>query len=275
MAEMRNTPASSLCAQWEALLTEALDGLLSPEDQTRFVAHLAACPSCAALQEQARRGRQWLEYLDQEPQPPAGLADKILAHTGPGHEREADHLAVASSVPAVLVADWRRPSLAMRLRQGFEPRLLMTVAMAFFSIALTLNMTGVRLGELRASDLQPANLRGLVERRLTSASTPIIRYYDHLRFVNHFESKVRGLRRGQQGEGAGAGEALRRAPQSSGESQFHPGPKESARPETTLQHSGNSIFSDALESSLTDREGPMHSSGSTPARRERSKVWIA
>ena len=31
----------------------------------------------------------------------------------------------------------------------------MTAAMAFFSIALTLNLTGIKLTEIRASDLTP------------------------------------------------------------------------------------------------------------------------
>ena len=49
MAERTHIPASSACGEWEMLLADALDGLLTPEDQTRFTAHQAACPACAAL----------------------------------------------------------------------------------------------------------------------------------------------------------------------------------------------------------------------------------
>jgi hypothetical protein len=80
-------------------------------------------------------------------------------------------------------------------RHFAEPRLLMTAAMAFFSIALTLNLTGVRLSGLRLSDLKPTTIRSFMERRVTMASTPIIRYYDHLRFVYEVETRVRELRR--------------------------------------------------------------------------------
>ncbi len=46
----------------------------------------------------------------------------------------------------------------------FQPRFAMTAAMAFFSIALTMNLTGV-LRRLRASDLRPSSLkRDLIER---------------------------------------------------------------------------------------------------------------
>ena len=71
----------------------------------------------------------------------------------------------------------------------------MTAAMAFFSIALTLNFTGVRLSSLRLSDLRPTAVRSFMERRLTTASVPIVRYYDHLRFVYEVESSMRELRR--------------------------------------------------------------------------------
>ncbi len=75
---------------------------------------------------------------------------------------------------------------------------MMTAAMAFFSIALTLNLTGVRLSDLRLSDLRPTAIRSFMERRLTMASTPIIRYYDHLRLVYEVQSRMRELRRTTQ-----------------------------------------------------------------------------
>ena len=37
-----------------------------------------------------------------------------------------------------------------------------------------------------------------MERRLTMASTPIIRYYDHLRLVYEVESRMREMRRNSQ-----------------------------------------------------------------------------
>src|SRR5580698_9922829 len=88
MAEYTNIPSSVACGQWETLLAEALDygldNLSNPSDMAFFAAHMAACPVCAALFEDARRGREWLEFLSPEPEVPAGLLDKILAQTGPG-----------------------------------------------------------------------------------------------------------------------------------------------------------------------------------------------
>src|ERR1035438_6957814 len=206
MAERTNIPNSPACGLWETLLADALDGLLSPRDEATFNAHMAACPACTALYEDSNRGREWLEFLSPEPEVPAGLLDKILAQTGPGQVAGFGLVTSEGTVvpmrPTSIPA-WQRPGLMGRVRRFAEPRLLMTAAMAFFSIALTLNLTGVRLTSLRLSDLRPSAMRSFMERRLTMASTPIIRYYDHLRFVYEVETRMRELRRSNQGEGQG------------------------------------------------------------------------
>src|SRR5579871_411485 len=197
MPERTHIPSSPACGQWETLLADALDGLLRPEDEATFSTHMAGCASCTTLFEEARQGREWLEFLSPEPEVPAGLLDKLLAQTGPG---QVAGLGLATPagivVPVTVIA--QRQSLMARLRRFAEPRLLMTAAMAFFSIAVTLNLTGVRLSHLRMSDLKPTSLKMYVQRQFTTASTPIIRYYDHLRFVYEVQSRVREIRRTTQ-----------------------------------------------------------------------------
>ena len=72
MAERTFIPNSTACVQWEILLADALDGLLRPEDQALFSAHKSLCPACAALFEEARRGREWLEFLSPSRRFPRG-----------------------------------------------------------------------------------------------------------------------------------------------------------------------------------------------------------
>ena len=43
MAERTHIPSSPACGQWETLLADALDGLLKPEDEATFTAHMAVC----------------------------------------------------------------------------------------------------------------------------------------------------------------------------------------------------------------------------------------
>jgi hypothetical protein len=101
-----------------------------------------------------------------------------------------------------VVAFPARPALRFNLRAigqtMLQPRLAMTAAMAFFSIALTLNLTGVHLNELKASDLKPAN----IERNLSDANARAVRYYENLRVVYELESRVRDLQHANDNDSA-------------------------------------------------------------------------
>lgn len=195
-----NFPSSPACGQWETLLADALDGLLRPEDEAIFSTHMATCAACTEMFEEARRGREWLEFLSPEPEVPADLLEKILSGTGHGHVVPG-RLAVAGAPNAMTMPPvWQQTGFSARLKRFAEPRLMMTAAMAFFSIALTLSMAGVRLDVVKIGDLKPANVRSTLEKRIMTASTPIVRYYDHLRFVYEVESRMRELRRETQSE---------------------------------------------------------------------------
>ena len=65
-----------------------------------------------------------------------------------------------------------------------------TLAMAFFSIALTLNLTGVRLNQLKLSDLSPSTLATSVSHQYFTTSAHLTRYYLNLRIVYELESRV-------------------------------------------------------------------------------------
>jgi hypothetical protein len=283
MAERTNIPSSPECGQWETLLPDALDGVLSSGDERIFTAHMAVCPACTELYEESRRGREWLGFLAAEPDVPAGLLDKILAQTGPG-QVEGYGLIPSGSNVLPMPQPWQRPGFMGQVRRFAEPRLLMTAAMAFFSIALTLNLTNVRLSSLRLSDLRPSNVRSFVERRVTMASTPIVRYYDHLRFVYEVESRMREMRRTTE-DGSTQPRPKDSAP---GQSKQDPVRKDGGSrmdpPQQSVSPTINEV-NDLLESSLTfpvltysplsSQEGPAHSGGSQVEVRERSTKWTA
>jgi hypothetical protein len=284
MAERTHIPSSPACGQWETLLADALDGLLKPEDEAIFTAHMAVCANCTALFEESRRGREWLEFLSPEPEVPEGLLDKILAQTGPG-QVAGYGLVPGSSNVMPMPQPWQRPGFMGQVRRFAEPRLLMTAAMAFFSIALTLNLTNVRLSSLRLSDLRPTAVRSFVERRVTMASTPIIRYYDHLRFVYEVETRMRELRRTTESNDTTPQVPKQSAP---GESKQTPGRKDGGSRVDPPQQSVNPTMNDLIDpleasltfpvlpgSSLMGQEGPALSGGSALEVRERSTKWTA
>lgn len=206
------------------MLTDALDGTLSAEDQATFDLHILACTACSQMLSDARRGAAWLEMLKSpRPEPSAALLDRIFAQTSGQKLQEpsatpsrpastillvsnpttllarpqsapADRPQLASSAPNVLPFPTRLAavfSLRVIGHTLLQPRLAMTAAMAFFSVALTLNLTGVQLTQLRPSDLKPSSLK----HDFYEANAHVVRYYDNLRVVYELESRVRDLQR--------------------------------------------------------------------------------
>jgi hypothetical protein len=188
------------CEEWEALLVDFLDGVLPAGEAAGFDAHRQSCTACGEMFAQASQGREWLNFLRAEPQPPRDLIIRILsqtsgaeAHSGVGGDMLP---ASAAMVPAVAGAPfWRDSSMAIATRRFAQPRMLMTTAMAFFSITLTLNMAGVRLTAIRLADLKPAALQTNLNKQYHMASARVVRYYDNWRFLYEMEARVRDLRR--------------------------------------------------------------------------------
>jgi hypothetical protein len=212
------------------MLADALDGALSPEDQALFDRHTAHCGPCAQLLADARRGAAWLEMLrDPRPEPPAALLERILAETsgnvpsaahpieipGTGFQPvpAAIHGGATVLVPAYGVSGYAAQGkvLPFRVRAAaavrasslgqlmLQPRLAMTAAMAFLSIALTLDLTGVRLQDMRASDLRPSSLK----RDFYSANAQVVQYYEGLRVVYELESRVHDLQSATDNDATG------------------------------------------------------------------------
>jgi hypothetical protein len=290
MTERTQFPSSPACGAWETLLADALDGLLKPEDEAQFMAHKAVCPACAALYEEARKGREWLEFLSPEPDVPEGMLERILARTGPGHPTSVPMPAMAGSrtVPAFVPPVWQQPGFFARTRRAVQPSLLMTAAMAFFSIALTLNLTGVRLSTLRLADLRPVAMRSYMERQLNMASVPIVRYYDHLRFVYEVESRVRQLRDQSEGSGnenttpGGNQDQKPGQPVTPGETKQDPGKNNGGgyvdprqAPDNSVAQPASGMMNDFVETSFHLQGKRGRSDSSARRAREGSKVWIA
>ncbi len=268
-----NQPDGGHCAQCEAMLADALDGTLSAADQEIFDVHMAECGPCSQTLADAKRGAAWLEMLrNPRPEPPAELLERILAQTSeaqavpgmqpagfpsgspipiaalaPGYGSAGSYGNVVP-FPARVAAAFRRSAFG---QIALQPRLSMTAAMAFFSIALTMNIMGVRLQDLRASDFRPSSLR----RDFYSANAQVERYYYGLRVVYELESRVHDLQSATDNGDAGSQstpQSASPAPQASPDGQApaeHPdqpgpaGPQDQKRPAAKpAPNSGTSRF---------------------------------
>jgi hypothetical protein len=205
------------CAVCEAMLPEAVDGTLTEAEQQAFDRHVAGCVRCSLELAEAQRGAAWLSMLKSKaPEPPAGLLERILAETSgaaaasqaviPLMHGEAVHAWGTQRVPVKTGGGWNSRWAAARMKLSevfsfgrssfngasaiFQPRLAMTAAMAFFSLALTLNLTGVRLRDLRAANFSPSG----VKRTVADAGASATRQFENLRVVYQVESRVSELR---------------------------------------------------------------------------------
>jgi hypothetical protein len=182
------------CEAWEAMLADALDGTLDARDAEAFHAHSKSCGAgCAELLEEAKRGTEWLRFLRQTPEAPEGLLEKILAGTT-GVVQDTSLPVAASGAVALPRQPWLGVPVQLLQRHMAESRILMTLAMAFFSIALTLNLTGVRLNQLKLSDLKPSTLATAVSHQYYTTYKNVAQYYLNLRIVYELESRVNEMR---------------------------------------------------------------------------------
>ena len=177
---------SGHCAQCEAMLADALDGTLSAADQALFDRHMAECGPCSQLLADARRGAafwrccarprlslppscwnvfwrrpadklaqasRFIRQRSRYPLQPAGQFGVAALTHRPGHSRRG-RVWQCGSVPRRVAAAFRASGLGQIMLQ---PRLAMTAAMAFFSIALTMNLTGIHPHvAARRATLRPA-----------------------------------------------------------------------------------------------------------------------
>lgn len=189
------------CVVCEAMCPDAVDDTLTALDRRMFEQHVAHCASCARELEEAQRGAAWLGMLKgHTPEPPAALLSKILAETTGAEDPRKVPPEFVQALPVRAIAPaWALTSIMRKVvdvfrietaRASFQPRMAMTAAMAFVSIALTLNLTGVKLKNLRASDFTPSGIR----RNVVEVGASAARNFQNMRVVYQVESRMSELR---------------------------------------------------------------------------------
>jgi hypothetical protein len=174
-------------AEFETLMSDALDGLLAGEQQQRFEAHRAECQACALMYRDAEAGMNWLASLE-EAMPPANLVHNIMVAT------------VGQSTAQAAIrerANWLqklRAFAAPVLQPLLQPRFALSFAMAFFSISSALSLGGVKLNNVSAASLAPSTLANNAMRTIQETAARAQHYYENLRFVYELESRYRELK---------------------------------------------------------------------------------
>src|SRR5271157_1395686 len=180
------------CTEFEALLSDALEGQLSPARRESFEAHRRVCAVCGPLFAEVQAGQQWLRSLEAV-EPPAHLVHNILTATS----------GVVSTRALAATAGGRTTPFGERLRERWDwfftplaafvrqPRFVMSFGMIFFSFSLLLNAAGVKPSDVAKVSLRPSALR----HAYNDAQIKVVKYYDNIRFVYEIESRVREFKR--------------------------------------------------------------------------------
>jgi hypothetical protein len=179
------------CAEFDALLMEAMDGTLAGERLERFRSHANLCTICGPLYAEVDAGRRLLKSLE-EIEPPVHLVNRILAATsGLDTGRMGVPVAVGQGSLVDRLRAWLAPVVSPVVGVIRQPRFAMSFGMAFFSLSMALNVVGVKLTDLKHVDLRPSAL----VRNYHTTSGKVVKYYENIRFVYEIESKVREFKR--------------------------------------------------------------------------------
>src|SRR5207237_8053697 len=143
------------CAEFEALLSEAVEQALSGSRLESFQAHAQACVVCGPLLAEAEEGHRWLKSLE-EVDPPANLVHNILIATTGRESTRARKEGISWQAAA---AGWLRPLFAPVFAVARQQSFAMSFGMAFFSLSITLSIAGVKVPALRPADPRPRFLR--------------------------------------------------------------------------------------------------------------------
>ncbi|HUS19824.1 MAG TPA: zf-HC2 domain-containing protein [Terriglobales bacterium] len=185
------------CADFDARLADLLDGAMAGAELETFRAHAEACMDCGTLFTQAKAGMDWLKALP-EVEPPANLVHNILAATTHVESK------IKAGTPSLTTDPgwWQR--VTSGLAPGFaallQPRLAMTAAMAFFSVSMLLNVAGVNWKDVKNLDLRPSAITNSASMQYHETTAKVVKYYENIRFVYEFETRVRELKKAATSE---------------------------------------------------------------------------
>src|SRR5579862_1718135 len=178
------------CNEFDQLLSDALDGVLSGVQLDRFQAHAQVCKACGPLLAEVEAGRSWLKGLT-EVEPPASLVNNILASTT---GVDTQRLRSASTVRQPRVS-WLEHVQASFLEPIWavvrQPRFAMSFGMAFFALSVGLTVAGVKPSDLRQVSLRPSAIR----HTYYATQARVVHYYENVRIVYEVESRVREIKR--------------------------------------------------------------------------------
>jgi Putative zinc-finger len=185
-----HTSKGMQCKEFDALLSDALDGVLKGGDLDGFQAHAGSCATCGPLLAEVEAGRSWLKGLT-EVEPPVSLVANILASTtGVDTQRLRADARVAQ--PHISWLERLQASFLEPIWSGVrQPRFAMSFGMAFFALSVGLTVAGVKPADLSQISLRPSAIR----HAYYNTHARLVRKYDNMRLVYEMQAAVHGIKK--------------------------------------------------------------------------------
>jgi hypothetical protein len=168
------------CEQFEALLADHIDGELGSvaraADRTAFEQHLATCPACAELAEDAQSAVAFME-IAAAIEPPPALTAKILEATNSGWEFK---------LRARGVRGWINRFFAPVLK----PRFVMGAMFTMMSLTMLSRCAGDPKKPITAADLDPVRLWTSLDNRTHRIWDRTVKSYESMRLVYEIRTQL-------------------------------------------------------------------------------------
>ncbi len=161
------------CPRFEEQASDFLEGRLPDAAAAAMRQHARQCPACGRLLEGLHSALDALADLPM-PELPPDFIPTVLARTSGQRQN---------------LAGWG-PTLRSLGRMLWQPRFAMGLALAWFSLALLLNVSGTHLNRIHAADLAPARWPSLVSRTVRRVYARGVRYYNDLRVVYEIQAAL-------------------------------------------------------------------------------------
>src|SRR5215470_15551365 len=178
-------------SQFEALLSDAIDGRLTGSQKDAFDAHGRTCPACGPLLADVIAGMKLLNSLEELDPPKHMVHNILLATSGISSARLNAELSGEKKSFGERARGWWDSFLTPTAAFVRQPRFVMSFGMIFFSFSLALSAAGVKAADVAKIDLHPA----AIKRAYYTAEGRVVKFYENIRFVYEIETRVRDFKK--------------------------------------------------------------------------------
>jgi hypothetical protein len=171
------------CNDFDALLCDYLDGVLTADRRQLMEVHLSSCSACVEL---TRDSREVMAFVDRSAgvEVPAELVTKIL------------HRAPQGGWLGKLSTRWLSPIMQPIL----QPRFFMGAMLTVLSLTMMTRCAGAPKHALTAADLDPVRLWMNLDDRVHRGWDRSVKAYESMKLVYEVQNRVNEWKQQQQDE---------------------------------------------------------------------------